>query len=86
MKNADLPAMPQSLAINENEGYTINELYGHNGFDGLTKREMFAMHAMQGILSSIAQDEIGYDKWDQTLAEHSVKAADALLKELEKWT
>ena len=57
MKNADSPAMP-TLKIEEykcSEGLpagcfqTKQRTVNHNG---LTKREMFAMNAMQGILSN----------------------------------
>lgn len=46
MKNADLPAMPQSAT---DEGYGCNYTGSFNGQvpTGLTKREMFAMHAPQ---------------------------------------
>ena len=46
---------------------------------GLTKREMFAMAAMQGICSN-PDDRYTYEQ----LAGHAVKHADALLAELEK--
>ena len=82
MKNADMPAMPQSA---KNDGYGCN--YG-SGFlqvpTGLTKREMFAMHAMQGILANLARNYIGYTDWEKLLAENSVKAADSLLLELDE--
>jgi hypothetical protein len=51
---------------------------------GLTKREMFAMYAMQAILANGASEEIGYTDWSKHLANHAITAADALLKELEK--
>lgn len=71
MKNGDMPAMPI-------------ELYGHGqyapvAYTGLTKREMFAMAAMQGICSN------PYDRYTyEQLAGHAVKHADALIAELEK--
>ena len=71
MKNADMPAMPQSAT-----GLQIPT--------GLTKREMFAMHAMQGILANLASNYIGYTDWEKLLAENSVKAADSLLLELDE--
>ena len=83
MKNADMPAMPQSATSN---GYACN--YGSaTGLQiptGLTKREMFAMHAMQGILANLASNCIGYTDWEKLLAENSVKAADSLLLELDE--
>lgn len=87
VKNADMPAMPQSFAMTEQEwGTTVS----HMGNDelpmniGLTKREMFAMHAMQAILANGASEEIGYTDWGVNLAKHAITAADALLEELSK--
>lgn len=56
------------------------------GYSGLTKREMFAMAAMQGIVSnssnSIAtHDEVG-KRVDTVVAERAVTYADALLEAL----
>lgn len=51
--------------------------------NGLTKREMFAMHAMQGIMSNAFSDHT-YANWAESIAEEAVKQADALLAELEK--
>ena len=70
MKNADMPAMPIEL-----DG---NGQYAPVAYTGLTKREMFAMAAMQGILSN-PNDRYTYDQ----LAGHAVNYADALLAELE---
>lgn len=71
MKNADMPAMPIEL---NGFGQLAPEAY-----TGLTKREMFAMHAMQGLSTS------GGEGW---LIAHAhviaVKIADALIAELEK--
>ena len=72
MKNADMPAMP--VVVTE---HTVAEPQC-----GLTKREMMAMHAMQGILASgnaddfVVGDEVGF-------AGFAVSCADALLAELE---
>ena len=71
MKNADLPAMPIEL-----NGFGQ---YAPEAHTGLTKREMFAMAAMQGICSN-PNDRYTYEQ----LAGHAVKHADALLAELEK--
>ena len=73
MKNGDMPAMP--IEIN-GFGQYAPEVYS-----GLTKREMFAMAAMQGILSSLTDDS---DMSPSELARCSVRNADALLAELEK--
>ena len=71
MKNSDMPAMP--IEIN---GFGQ---YAPEAFTGLTKREMFAMAAMNGIMSN-SNDRYTYEQ----LAWHAVAQADALLSELEK--
>lgn len=48
---------------------------------GLTKREYFALQAMQGMLSN---PNLEFDGKEDMLMESSVKCADALLKKLEK--
>lgn len=52
---------------------------------GLTKREMFAMAAMQGILASKSFDcnkfETGED-WYESVASFAIEHADSLLAEL----
>ena len=52
MKNADMPAMPM---FNEYGAAIHHSNAGiHDGcLTGLTKREMFAMHAMQGLMSEL---------------------------------
>ena len=78
MKNADMPAMPV--------------LESNNISAVLTKREMFAMHAMQGILSNsggvIQGNSLSGTGWcnsnAQDLAKWSNECADALLAELDK--
>lgn len=79
MKNADMPAMP----VVDDCGRPA--MYGAEGVEalGLTKREMIAMHAMQGILAAgnadefVVGDEVGF-------AGFAVSCADALLAELER--
>ncbi len=76
-KNGELPANATNLTIDEYEG-TIN--CGTNKpLTGLTKREAFAMAAMQGILSH----SFGRGTHEE-LAKQSIKCADALLVELSK--
>ena len=71
MKNTNAPAMPIELS-----GFGQ---YAPEVHTGLTKREMFAMAAMQGILSN------PYDRYTyEQLAGHAVNYAYALLAELEK--
>ena len=71
MKNADLPAMP---FVELDSACSI--------VTGLTKREMFAMHAMQGLTSI---DNFSNDnEVISNMAKWSVQCADALLSELDK--
>lgn len=79
MKNANMPAAP-TLTYDHNAamngiGVSVTENIG------LTKREMFAMAAMQGILSSLNDD---FDIQPSDLARCSISNADALLAELER--
>ena len=81
MKNSDMPAMP--IEIN---GF---RQYAPECHTGLTKREMFAIHAMQGLCGTyFSQETIDfYDSSEQLvkcLIESSVELADALLVELER--
>ena len=86
MKNADMPAMP---VIDEEQSFPVDmERYGSKEATlrfafGMTKREMMAMHMMQGILTGQDTNEmvVGDDK---CFAEFAVQCADALLAELER--
>lgn len=86
MKNSDLPAMP--LFSSEAKPGMVRVKGGDKNNSvataGLTKREMFAMHAMQGLLANSYGDSWGVEERDSVRAKQSVKMADALLKELEK--
>ena len=75
IKNGDLPAMPVSCSE------TLCQMTGtvKPEFAGLTKREQFAMAAMQGLAS-----ESGRYHSPGDMAHDAVKLADALLAELEK--
>jgi len=80
MKNAHLPAAP-TLTCDHNAamngiGVSVTD------YAGLTKREMFAMAAMQGILTSETDD--WRHKEENSLAASAIKYADALLTELER--
>lgn len=81
MRNANKPAMPQERELwVEGIGLCPTEA------TGLTKREMFAMHAMSTVLSKYDPWESGHfdsSNWQET-AENCVGLADALLAELEK--
>lgn len=73
MKNGDLPAMPIEL-----NGFGLYEPSAHLG---LSKREQFAMAAMQGFLVNMGRNGINDVN---KVAAHAVDAADALLAELER--
>lgn len=75
IKNGDLPAMPISCSE------TLCQMTGtlKPEFSGLTKREQFAMAAMQGYCA-----DGGLDYCFKTIAESAVGVADALLAELGK--
>jgi hypothetical protein len=86
MRNADQPASP---APHQNSDGFIQ----HDVYFGLTKREAFAMAAMQGIISNPAHNnpylmgvngnsEIGYIGLQKAVRE-SIRFADELLKQLE---
>ena len=68
MKNAYMPAMPLPLGT-ETEKWC----------QGLTKREMMAMHILSGLLS-----DYEFDVTRQVAAEVAVQQADALLAELDR--
>lgn len=75
MKNADMPAMPQSAT---GDGYACN-YYDYDGSGvptGLTKREMMAMH----IASGFAADG---DVRPSSIPKLTIEVVDALLRELE---
>jgi hypothetical protein len=76
MKNADLPAMPFT-----EEPYPIDAINTNYGAvaTGLTKREYFAVLAMQGLCAHSGDYYTGTD-----LAQDAVMYADALLAELER--
>ena len=78
MKNADIPVAPFCSGSESSvcSGITYTEHYIESS--GLTRREIFAMHAMQALATNT-----GYHKWE-LLAEDAVDIADALLKELDK--
>lgn len=80
IKNGDLPAMPAiMLSEVESNGGLKYEL--KTECVGLTKREMFAMAAMQGILSNGVDFTTHEDK---DVASAAVIHADNLLAELER--
>ena len=90
IENKNTPAMPVSLS----EEYQCSDglPVGHSvtkertvKYEGLTKREMIAMHAMQGLLSSSSDsDGIWTNEGPSFIASEAVAFADALLAELDK--
>lgn len=72
MKNADMPAMP----FTEYDGDGV--IYHQH--PGLTKRELFAAMAMQGLM--LYRTENGQEPSQDDLARWSVSQADALLAAL----
>ena len=68
MKNSDMSAMPLPLGSETVVGQ-----------QGLTKREMFAMTAMQGLCAHSA----GYHTFEDLISD-AVNYADALLEKLEQ--
>lgn len=81
MKNGDLPAMPIQLTDDMTGIINAPEAFDNymDVFSGLSKREMFAMAAMQGYCA-----DGGLDYCFKTIAESAVGVADSLLAELEK--
>jgi len=87
VNNGDMPASAlfdrygNCSYAKDDRGYTTTVINS-----GLTKREAFAMAAMQNILSHYNPYESGdFDSSEYNVtASHAVGLADALLKELEK--
>ena len=77
IKNADTPANPTHYSNFTNAHGGSDEFYSDN--EGFTKREAFAMAAMQGILSH----SFGRGNPEEC-AIAALQNADALLKELAK--
>lgn len=81
MNNGNKPAMP--INTFEKDGAVSISTNEHTG---LTKREMFAMYAMQAMLTSkFVEDFNDYNLPDKnaTLCARAVHYADSLLKELD---
>ena len=72
IKNGDMPAMPIQLA--DGEVWSDES----NTADGLTKREMMAMHIMSGLCAKYGA------AFDSDTAQDAVRMADYLLRELER--
>jgi len=87
--NGSKPAHPTLAAkINGHEFIDYNKGYDGKQFGGLTKREMFAMAAMQGIISGFDKDTkcngcyIPSSEYSSLMSQ-AVQLADELLKQLE---
>ena len=79
MKNGDMTSMPIELS-----GFGVCQPVA---FTGLTKREQFAMAAMQGMLSHSTRykPRVGAsENWHEAISEEAVEIADALLCVLDK--
>lgn len=77
IKNGDLPAMPAIMLI-EVESSSGLKYELKTECTGMTKREQFAMSAMQGLLAHES------DREPKFIATDAVIMADALLAELER--
>lgn len=79
-KNANLPAMPLQITDTLIATMDNGAMKAVERISGLTKREMFAMVAMQGLLVNSERNGLTFD----TATAQAIKCADALLAELEK--
>jgi len=86
MNNADQPASPLPLAMNEAECLTVQDYEGNQHCNGLTKREKFAESVLNGLLSSGINIQLGPNSKDNNdkIAKCAVVMADALLAALDK--
>lgn len=65
MQNKNLSAFPLSVGVSEQKPYT-----------GLTKREIFAMAAMQGLIGQQFKDDAHELEHAENLARKSIRCAD----------
>jgi len=77
MDNGNQPASPSDFTFTNQMGDTIHEMN-----PGLTKREAFAMAAMQGMIALLTDTGMDDQQSIDGTVEMSVRMADALLKEL----
>lgn len=80
MSQGHVPAYPQGIAT-AHDGGIYTGVEKHPDFGGLTKRELFAAMAMQGLVTNT---EVAGMIGHQEIIVGAVKLADALLAELEK--
>lgn len=85
MDNKYLPAFPVECSYDENKNAKGCQTGNTTGWEkGLSKRELIAAMALQGILAGNTLAELdGKGMWS-AIATDSVTAADALLTELNK--
>lgn len=82
MKNGDKPAYPVS---DPDTARLWKEHQDESAFIGLTKREAFAMAAIDGAIGMFPHWAEEMDSGDyERIARHAVQLADCLLEELEK--
>jgi hypothetical protein len=82
IKNADLPATP---LVNQNgHPYHASQVCFDNNplCSGMSKREAFAMAAMQGLLSNSEPKSWSDSQYYDQISKQAVNHADKLLKEL----
>lgn len=84
MKNADMPANPCEIAPSR-DAISQARACGFNApvtitYPGLTKREMMAMHALQGLLAAPDLKSVDLDD----VSDDAIAYADALLDKLER--
>ncbi|HDN9804007.1 TPA: hypothetical protein P2N04_001061 [Aeromonas salmonicida] len=85
MKNADMPAMPAGVQLDNDDPESMFHPHGIMQCAGLTKREEFAKAAMQGLLAGgycVSDGDARYRLKD--VPTEAMNLADALLAELEK--
>jgi len=81
IENGDMPAMPVECQFGPDDKVRGQQTGNYSGWEiGLTKRELFAALAMQGMMAN----GVGRQTHLAQIAELSVNAADALLVELAK--
>jgi hypothetical protein len=85
MDNKNTPAFPLPVSANEDGIYTLLDAGKNSNLTGLSKREMFAMAAMQGLLSNPDYNCPSRPKdivTTMNTAKAAIHYADALLNEL----
>lgn len=80
MNNGSAPAFPV-LTKDHVNGHQDGPMGNHWQYPGLSKRELFAIHVLNGIMSNEAKDTDG-DGDPERRAKQAVKYADALIDQL----